>query len=706
MIKTLYRKEQEVIRRREYECVYWRDFDFTLLEHIYIREKTNKKKTKFADLICMADTETSKKKNDPEDRNHICAWSVALRAFNYNIAVLYGQNPRELVECIEKIKKSLKECDEFYVYWHNLAYDHIFTRKFFYERFGFPVNQLNVKPLYPLYIEYGNGIIFKDSLLLAQRKLEKWAVDMAVEHKKAVGAWDYDKIRNQSDALSDDELLYIQNDVLAGVECIDATLKMLRKNIGNIPYTQTGIVRGECRNEGRPFHAHDWFLKIQPDEYKIYTILELLFNGGYTHSNRNIINYIFPALCKDISSSYPTVMLAFKFPSEKFWKIKRKVDARYIINNSEDYAFMFRLRATKVQLRDRYYPMPFLSRDKSQLVINPIIDNGRIISASEVEIYMNEIDLEIFLYQYDYETIEFTEVYASFKDYLPRWLTDYIYKRFQLKSELKGKDPVLYQIEKAKLNSIYGMTAQHCVRYEIKEDYETGEFVVDEAYNPEEEYKKYINKRSSFLPYNIAPWVTSYARKRLFQLGTCVANKGLWLYSDTDSVYATKFNEKKIERFNREITEALEARGYGPVEVNGKKYYLGIADDDGNYMQFKTLHSKCYVKRPFVAKGDGFIMGGDLQITVAGVPKPGAKSLKNNINDFKTYFCFDGKTSGKKQHKHVYVDEIYEDENGNLTGDSIDLSFADYIIDDANIPDFDMLDFEDIEVQIYDEDLL
>lgn len=705
MIKTLYRKELEFFRDRDYQFLYWKDFDFSIFKHIYIREKGNKKKTSYADLIIMADTETSRKPDPTTEENHICAWSIAFRAFGFNICTLWGQNPREFCDMLENLRKQLT-CDHVYVYFHNLPYDWIFLRQFLFEKFGKPINQLNIKPLYPIFMQFSNGLWFKDSLILAQRNLDKWAKDMKVEHTKALGAWDYTKYRNQSDELSDDELLYIEHDVLAGVECLDATLHAIKKTIGTIPYTATGIVRTECRNEGRKNKAHDWFLRVQPDDYKIQQLLELLFTGGYTHGNRNAISFIFPGECEDIASSYPFINLTEKVPAEQFWKLKKKIDAAYLLKNSDNYAFIFKLKAKKVKLRNKYYPMPYLSKDKAQLLVNPICDNGRVLSASEVEIIYNEIDLEIFIYQYKWEgELEISDVYAAYKDYLPRWLTDYVYKRFELKTKLKGVDPVLYQIEKGKLNACsYGMLAMHPVKINIVEDYDTGEYKEEENFNAESEYKKYLNKRSSFLPYPVAPWITSAARRQLFKIGTCVATKGLWLYSDTDSVYATKFNKKKIARFNRECIEKLKARGYDGIEYNGKIYYPGVLEDDGQYMQFKTLHSKCYAKRPLTAIGDNFIMGEDLQITVAGVPKKGAASLENNLNNFKVGFIFDGKTSGKLQHKHNFINKIYVDEWGNLTGDSIDLSPANYQIKDSNIPDFEGFEYEDIEVQIYEEE--
>lgn len=703
MIKSLYRKESENIKKVDYALTYWTDFDYSILKHIFIRNKSNRGKTTYADVIMMADTETSKKPlNVLKDRkdNHVCAWSLAIRAYHTNIVTLWGQSPVDMMECINRIRKQFN-CEEVYLYFHNLGYDYVFLRKFLFKAFGKPVNQLNVKPYYPLYIKFGNGLILKDSLMLSQRKLERWAVDLDVCHKKAVGKWDYNQIRTQHDILTPDELLYIECDVLAGVECIDETCKVLRKTIASIPYTATGIVRGECRNEGRKFRAHDWFKKIQPDDYELQLTLELLFNGGYTHADRNTIDWVFPAKCYDETSAYPFVLLTEKYIKEKPWKFKKKIDVDYVLKNAEDWAFIFKAKVKNVRLKNKRFPMPVLSRAKSRVCYNPVIDNGRVLKCDYVEIYMNEIDLGVFESQYTYDSIEFDDVYVAAKDYLPRWFTDYVFERFKLKTQMKGTG-VTYTIEKAKLNALYGMTAQKSVKPDIKENYDTGEYDEVESYDPVSKYAEFLNNRNSFLPYTIAPWVTSYARRNLFRVGDCVADDGIWLYSDTDSVYATKFDEDKIAAYNAACIDKLKARGYDGVEFKGKTYYCGILEVDGIYSQFKALHSKCYCKREWIADGDNFVMSGDLKITVAGVPKRGVKSLKNNINDFKVGFAFDGETSGKLTHSHIFVDDIYTDEDGNITGDSIDLSPCTYIIGDANIPKFD--EEEDIEVQVYDEE--
>ena len=182
-----------------YSLTYWEDYDYTFFDNISIRTKKGKSKKTYADLIIMADTETSRKmknpKTDEDHHNHVCAWSCAFRSLGYNIVTLWGKKPGDLPKMLRKVRERLA-CDEMYVYFHNLPYDWVFERKFFFEEFSEPEHQLNVKPLYPLSITFGNGIILKDSLMLSQRSLEKWGADMRAEHAKAVGKWDSDAIRH------------------------------------------------------------------------------------------------------------------------------------------------------------------------------------------------------------------------------------------------------------------------------------------------------------------------------------------------------------------------------------------------------------------------------------------------------------------------------------------------------------------------------
>lgn len=717
-------KELEQIRRKwldthlPYSMTYWKDFNYKILDNILYRAKAGRgDNSTYNDVIIMADTETSKAKENAIEyyikggkqlhkyisvENYVVAFTISLRAFGRNIVTLWGDNPVDFVKCVVKIIDNMNGFYT-YMYFHNLSWDWVYLRKFLIEEFGKPIKQLNTKSHYPINIEFANGLILKDSLILAQRGLEKWAKDLDVEHKKACGKWDYNKIRHQNEGATYtvDELEYIEHDTLAGVECIDKLRLILQKSLYSMPYTATGIPREEIRKRGAENHARDKFKK-HCLSFKQYLIAEQVYHGGYTHANRHLIDVLidwFEVQCFDFASSYPFCMCAKLFPCEKFTPLENK-DYQYILRNSEKYAFMFKLTLFNVRLKDDFIEMPVLQFSKCVQTINAINDNGRILKCDYLEIYLNEIDLQLIIEQYQFEKHICTEVMVAKKDYLPRWLTDYVYQLFVDKTMLKGGDEVAYVIAKAKLNSIYGCTVQKYIKDIINENYDTGDYI-EEVGNPEEIFNKYIGKRTTILQYYIGIWVTSWAMWNLFQLAKCIDYEGggQWVYTDTDSIYATKWDYEKIEAYNQSCKDEIIKNGYGAVNFNNREYWLGIAESDrlkDVYTQFKTLGAKRYCGR---CKADG-----EIHITVAGVPKKtGAKCLHDDINNFTKGLVFDGITTGKLTHTYNYVDKIYKNEHGDLIGDYIDLTPCDYLLDSVNAVDWEEIETEEIQIQVYEE---
>lgn len=675
----------EFFQQQKFKIMHHSEFDFSILKKLlYITRTGGGSHDTYNDCIIALDTETSKKTHAEIAQNHLCAWSICVRAFHQNLFVLYGHRPSSLVSTIGKMLDHLPG-QKTIAYIHNLTYDWTFCRQYLMEQFGTPVKQLNTKSHYPIYIEFANGLILRDSLILAQRKLEKWAKDLNVEHQKAVGSWDYDKIRNQRDLFSADELTYIANDVIALCECIDATMQTLNKRIYSMPWTATGIPREEMRKRGRPNHAHDRFLKQSLTAEK-QLMAEKVYHGGYTHGNRYFYNEVIEGEIKayDFASSYPFVMLSEQYPCEKFTGMP-DCCMQDIIDDIEN-AYMFKLIMIRPDLKDYMQPMPALQFSKCVKTINPVIDNGRILCADYVEIYLTDVDLRVIDDQYHCEKHLCCEVLAAAKAYLPRWITDYVYELFEAKTKLKGGDSVLYFIAKAKLNSLYGLFAQRPVRKMIIEDYKTGEYY-NEDENFTELYEKYVKRFSSILPYQIGIYVTAYAFYNLFQLGKCA---GSWIYSDTDSAYGLDWNEGAISSYNENCREKLRRNGYTGVLHNGQEYWPGVAELDGIYSQFKCVGAKRYCVRA----DDG------LHITVAGVPKAGVKCLNDDINNFRKGLIFSGSVTGKKQYTYFFQDAGI-DENGNETADSIDLSPCDYLLDDVFI-NWDLLVLNETEVRVYD----
>lgn len=675
----------------KYKLCEWTEFGYKILNKImYLKRAGGGTHETYNDVIIMADTETSKKCAGVYE-NHVVAWTISIRAFNQNIVTLYGHRPDDLIECIDEIMLNM-DGERTIIYFHNLAYDWVFIRKFLFLKWGLPDKQLNTKSHNPISIEWENGLILKDSYILAQRSLDKWARDLAVEHQKAIGKWDYDKYRNQDEDFSADELEYIEHDTLAGVECLQKTMDALHKRIYSMPYTATGIPREEVRARGKDFRAHDRFLR-QALTYEQQVTCERVYHGGYTHANRHLINVTLNERveCFDFASSYPFVMLSEKYPSEAFSQLSDKpID--YIIRNADTYAFMFKLILLKPRLKNDFTAMPALQYSKCVKTVNAVLDNGRILCAEYVEIYLSEQDAIVIAEQYEWNKHLCTNIEYSRKEYLPRWFTDYIFELFKAKTELKTGDKVLYSLAKARLNSCYGMCVQKPVKELIEENYITGEYSIAEE-DPRELYEKYIRRYTSVLPYQWGTWVTAYAFRNLFKLGACC---GTWVYSDTDSCYGINWDKDKLNAYNEECKQKLRANNYDCVFFNNREYWLGIAEFDGAYSEYRVQGAKRYCGRS--------VEDNELHITVAGVPKKGAACLQDDIENFTTGLIFDGITTGKKTHTYFYVEEIYTDENGNITGDSIDLSPCDYLLDSVNEVDWQKIFEEEIEVQVYEEE--
>jgi len=690
----------------------WDEYDYTVLKRIPIDQKRGKAGKRQNNCFIMLDTETSKsgpdewsedwsgRKQYKVNHNYIVAWSLAISVYGYDIALITGSRPSECTECLNRIQDNLRG-DLTVVYVHNLTYDYTFLRLFLFRDMGKPVMQLNTKPHYPIIIEFVNGIQLRDSLILAQRGLEKWAEDMHVEHQKAVGSWDYDRIRNQGEELSKEEQLYIGNDVLAGVECLAALRAALGKTYRGMPFTATGIVRGRGREIGSRNNAHRDAVK-QYGPAEDYFRQEHLYHGGYTHSNRHINGYVIReeedglVTARDFASSYPFQCFK-KFPMERFRDINLDLTPEDILSYSEEMAFIFQLELIGVELKDPDWPFPVLQVSKVDLVYEAAIDNGRILDAGYVRLQTNEIDFSLISRYYKWKEISVSRVQYATKDYLPRWLTDMIFDLYRDKTTMKGGDPVLYNIRKASLNSVYGMMVQKLVRNEIVEDYDTGEYHEKRPEDPEQEYDKAVKKRGTFLVYQWGLYITSYAQQCLFDLIECTHDPVYdALYCDTDSCYGLHWEKKKLDAYNQKCKDLLLERGYGPVEHKGREYWLGVAEIDGEYSEFVALHSKCYACRDANT--------GKLKITVAGVPKKtGVNCLQDNIENFKPGFIFDGETTGKLTHIYQYVPEIFIDENGNEVGDSINLVPCDYELDESIESRIDDFMYEEVFIQTYDE---
>jgi hypothetical protein len=176
------------------------------------------------------------------------------------------------------------------------------------------------------------------------------------------------------------------------------------------------------------------------------------------------------------------------------------------------------------------------------------------------------------------------------------------------------------------------MTAQNILKPEIIFDGLANEYREGPGISDESRLAK--QARKAFLPYQIGVWVTAWARWELFRAIREADDRGLFVYSDTDSVkYVgiidwTPYNSQQ-ERRSRE-------NGATAIDPAGVEHVMGVYEqDDGTpYISFRSWGSKkyCYIDNEY-----------HLHVTVSGVNKEiGAKELseKGGITAFEPDFVF------------------------------------------------------------------
>ena len=460
-----------------------------------------------------------------------------------------------------------------------------------------------------------DNIEFRCSYRLTNLSLKSLTERYNVDHKK-LDDFVYDEKRYPWTELNEHDLTYGVNDVVGLVESIKEIMKLNGDDFYSLPLTSTGFVRRECKRAMRPQH-----LKIMESfpSYDVFRLLRAEFRGGNTHANRYYVNQIVEDVYSyDISSSYPTQQLTKRFPIRPFkWLDFAGRSAAYKLKRVMSfiglgYAVVGTYQFKNMRLHNPREPIPYISLSRCQAMgsddIDLKVDNGRVMTAAYMEISLTEIDLEIVLSQYDYDSIDIIEAMVAQKDYLPESYRAVIQEYYNKKTALKGDNTEdgLYMYVKSKnmLNAVYGMSATDPVHQDVR--YENGDWQVSsyEDFTQEELLK--LLKNAAF-PYQWGVYTTAYARKQLQDAIALCGDK--IIYCDTDSV-KTKGNIN-ISRLNDKLKKAAISNKAYADDMNGNRHYIGLFEFDGHYDRFITQGAKRYA----------YEIAGTLGITVAGVSK-------------------------------------------------------------------------------------
>ena len=570
----------------------------------YFTITKTKQNKRYFNVPCSFDIETTNTFSEQSEKiAFMYEWSFCIYG-----CVIIGRNWHEFKNLMTMLSAELNLNTEkrLIIYCHNLAMEFGFMRKYFEWE-----NVFSIKSRTPIYALSKSGIEFRCSYLLSGYNLETLAKNLTtIKINKLVGDLDYNLIRHSETPLTPEEIAYCVNDVKIVVayigECIDRD-----GNISNIPLTKTGYVRKYCKNNciysetGKKYRSIISTLNLDLEEY--YQ-LKRAFQGGFTHANPFCVGKIIENVTSyDFTSSYPTVMVAEKFPMGRGKLIdcstmKKSDFYKYL----REYCCVFEIEL--FNLTPILFFENYISVSRCREVINAQINNGRIVSAQHLKTTITEQDFLIINKFYKWDKMNIANFRIYYKDYLPTNFVKSILKLYVDKTQLKGisDKESEYLNSKEMLNSCYGMAVTDIIRQEYK--YINGEW--DDSINITdinedlEKINKYNKDKGRFLFYAWGIYVTAYARRNLFSGILEFGND--YIYSDTDSIKVINANKhiKYIDEYNKRITaqlynamlhHKLDINMINPKTIDGINKPLGVWDFDGHYKKFKTLGAKRYM---------------------------------------------------------------------------------------------------------------
>lgn len=610
----------------------------------------SKKKIKYLNISAAFDIETSSWEDDDK---HACMYIWMMGIEDY---IFYGRTWDEWLEAVSVISTVLNLSSErkLIIYVHNLAYEFQWICKLLDWERVFAIEQRK-----PLECFATNGIVFRCSYLLSGESLDKVGSKLKTGNVKKTGQLDYTKIRHRETPLTPEEMEYCEYDIKVVIDYIREQIRQNRGRITLIPLTKTGYVRNYCRKECLPSNSGQWYryrrlmnnLQLTPDEY---TLLHEAFQGGFTHACARFSHKTIKDVASyDFTSSYPAVMVLEQFPMSKGYKV----------DNISEEEFKYRLdyfcclfRVTFYNIDEKVTADHPISASRCLRIKDDILDNGRVVSASELTLTVTDVDFKIIQDFYDYDNYTVSDFYYYYRGYLPTPFIRAVLGLYKDKTELKGvkgrEDD--YMLSKELLNSCYGMMVTNIIRDEITYDGEWGQHSV----NINEKLTFYNESKKRFLSYAWGVWVTAYARYNLF---TAIKHCwGAYIYSDTDSIKLTNHQMFKsyFENYNNDLLKKIKKSAdhhrfstdlYMPQTIKGVTKVIGAWDYEGTYDRFKTLGAKRYMTE----------QDGEYSITVSGINKKTAMPYILKYSD--TFTAFDNDLYIPKQYTgkniHTYIDD-------------------------------------------------
>ena len=632
----------------------------------YYAAINNQKHKYISSIRCGFDIETTRIVDNEESYAYMYHWQFAINDliicgrtwddFKVFMNVAAEAIHTEMIKALNRAgKRWSKKCNITTIIWvANLPHEFEFIKDLFDWDAIFAKDTRKVITAKPkLTIKYRNDykditpFTMQDCLQISGGSLSFLASKFTKTQKRK-GDLDYNTIRNSLTPLTPVELSYCYDDVAILSEWHDYYYNEYSKQ-GFAPITSTGILRHQVKMLQTPTDLLDVWNKF-PDLSEYRYIMDYVFQGGYAHGNINHINTELDNVVysRDITSSYPYVMLTYKFPMGKF--LDDSVSESTFNNMSKDDLIKYfdttqSLYYFELDFEDLESPSGLTSisisktLNETEIVSDTkiydtdgfgksIIDNGKILRAKKVVCAATSYDIVRLLKIYNYSKLTFSHIMVCHNvDYLPDYLLQPIKKAYAQKCNLKKNhmsSTVLYQVSKALVNAGYGMTCTKMVLDEVSYNQYNRSW---ESNPVDKTWDKLV--KTTFLNPLWGVFVTSYARGRLMDM-VIEANENM-VICDTDSMYYIKSDrmEKIFEAENQRVIAENKKIFTDPAFWDLGTWDKQSVDKNGQFLPYERFAAMGAKRYMLFGYNDGKY---GWKQTIAGLPKGVLEKISNKHN--------------------------------------------------------------------------
>ena len=595
----------------------YNSFDYELIhsiteEKFRIRDKT----CHLANLLIVLDMQT----NFNSTPNYIVNWRIGIKNIANNTEyVLSGRKLTDLLDCIDNIvnintyadDKGKSKNSKVIIFMNDMRRYSYFIQDGLIDIYELDEDAcLQDKKTYSV-LAFDNLLELRDSTQLLDLSLENAIGIFQIEHS-IKGNWDKYKIRNQSDILTEEELLYSDTRCICLLECMHKFMTMYNLTLNTIPYGLGGLTKKSIRDSIDASFNHKTIpsMNLYKKTYFKKSLLsfeDLMkfkenFYGAYVGCNDDYRDYTLGDGIQgyDFLSSYPYVMLSERYPNSKYHEWHGLITWDEIVK-CDICEFTFDVILKNVKAKPN--ALTILGKtetmeieDKDEVEYN---SSHNLIFAPKIEFWCpSKVYLQCILECYDVESIEISNVKSCHLSYLPKPITDTI-KQLVIDKQASKSDKAKYHFAKVRVTSCNGLFLQKL-----------------DSITDEKSYKKYYVQQR-FLPYQTGVLILHYALRNLIELSKCC---GTWLYSDTDSVYGADWDEDKIKAYNKSCKDKLKYAGNTIKNIS-----LGMAELEHNCELFRYIAPRRYA----------FKEGNELIFKVSG--RAGSVNISEQISDINDF---------------------------------------------------------------------